>query len=283
MSLSSQKYRIGIWDPVSRENLFRIPDLGSRGQKGTGSRIRVRNTAYYLSCSFCILLSSYPNPACLTGCPAYCVSQTACLFCNLQPILLVQEPLLLFLQLSLSPHPFSLFLLSCIIFAVAGVSLLKETAYPAAFPALLAAKVSCFSTSCLSWPIFTQLMLPVHIFLPLPILLILELILLIQVPYLFCSSSSISFWSCSLSFWSCSLCCSVEHSSCLSCSLSCPSFSSPCSLSLWSYSLCSSLYHLLAFPVAYPAHPAANSLHPVSYPFGPVACAACSTIFLPFL
>jgi hypothetical protein len=35
----------GIRDPGSGKNLFRIPDLGSRGQKGTGSRIRIRNTA----------------------------------------------------------------------------------------------------------------------------------------------------------------------------------------------------------------------------------------------
>jgi hypothetical protein len=34
--------RSGIRDP--EKNLFRIPDPGSRGQKGTGSRIRIRNT-----------------------------------------------------------------------------------------------------------------------------------------------------------------------------------------------------------------------------------------------
>ncbi len=34
----------GIRDPGSGKNLFRIPDPGSRGQKGTGSRIRIRNT-----------------------------------------------------------------------------------------------------------------------------------------------------------------------------------------------------------------------------------------------
>ncbi len=33
-----------IRDPVSGKNLFRIPDPGSRCQKGTGSRIRIRNT-----------------------------------------------------------------------------------------------------------------------------------------------------------------------------------------------------------------------------------------------
>ena len=38
--------KIWVWDPGSGKNLFRIPDPGSRGQKGTGSRIRntARNT-----------------------------------------------------------------------------------------------------------------------------------------------------------------------------------------------------------------------------------------------
>jgi len=44
LSLSSQKYGFGIRDP--EKNPFRIPDPGSRGQKGTGSRIRIRNTAF---------------------------------------------------------------------------------------------------------------------------------------------------------------------------------------------------------------------------------------------
>jgi hypothetical protein len=43
MSLSSQKYGFGIWDPGSGKNLFRIQDPG--GQKGNGSWIRIRNTA----------------------------------------------------------------------------------------------------------------------------------------------------------------------------------------------------------------------------------------------
>ncbi len=43
LSLSSKKYGFGILDPRSGKNLFRI-DPGSRGQKGTGSRIRIRNT-----------------------------------------------------------------------------------------------------------------------------------------------------------------------------------------------------------------------------------------------
>jgi hypothetical protein len=33
----------GIRDPGSGKNLFRIPDPGSRGQKGPGFRIRIRN------------------------------------------------------------------------------------------------------------------------------------------------------------------------------------------------------------------------------------------------
>ena len=36
----------GIRDPGPGKNLFRIPD--PRGQKGTGSRIRIRNTATYV-------------------------------------------------------------------------------------------------------------------------------------------------------------------------------------------------------------------------------------------
>ncbi len=42
LSLSSQKYGLGIWDPGSGKKP--IPDPGSRGQKCTGSRIRIRNT-----------------------------------------------------------------------------------------------------------------------------------------------------------------------------------------------------------------------------------------------
>jgi hypothetical protein len=37
--------KIWSWDPGSGKNPFQIPDPGSRGQKGTGSRIRIRNTA----------------------------------------------------------------------------------------------------------------------------------------------------------------------------------------------------------------------------------------------
>jgi hypothetical protein len=57
LSLSSQKYGFGIRDPGSGKKLF--PDPGSRGQKGTGSRIRIRNidcfTAYFDDTAlFCI-------------------------------------------------------------------------------------------------------------------------------------------------------------------------------------------------------------------------------------
>ncbi len=44
LSPSSQKYGFGIRDPRSGIGFFRIPNPGSRGQKGTGSRIRIRNT-----------------------------------------------------------------------------------------------------------------------------------------------------------------------------------------------------------------------------------------------
>ncbi len=44
LSLSSQNYEFGIWDPGSEIRDKPIPDPGSRGQKGTGSRIRIRNT-----------------------------------------------------------------------------------------------------------------------------------------------------------------------------------------------------------------------------------------------
>ncbi len=43
--------KIWVWDPGSGKNLFRIQDPGSRGQKSTGSRIRIRNTAKYLNSS----------------------------------------------------------------------------------------------------------------------------------------------------------------------------------------------------------------------------------------
>jgi hypothetical protein len=44
LSPSHQKYGFGIRDPRSGIRKKPIPDPGSRGQKGTGSRIRIRNT-----------------------------------------------------------------------------------------------------------------------------------------------------------------------------------------------------------------------------------------------
>jgi hypothetical protein len=44
LSQSFQKYEFGIRDPRSGIRNKPIPDPGSRGQKGTGSRIRIRNT-----------------------------------------------------------------------------------------------------------------------------------------------------------------------------------------------------------------------------------------------
>jgi hypothetical protein len=40
--------KIWVWDPGSEIRKKPIPDSGSRDQKGTGSRIRIRNTAKYL-------------------------------------------------------------------------------------------------------------------------------------------------------------------------------------------------------------------------------------------
>jgi hypothetical protein len=54
LSLSSQKYGFGIRDPRTGIRKKPIPDPGPRGQKGTGSRIRICNTGfltfYFLSC-----------------------------------------------------------------------------------------------------------------------------------------------------------------------------------------------------------------------------------------
>jgi hypothetical protein len=47
--------KIWVWDPGSGKNLFRNPDPGSRGQKGTGSRIRIRNTGMHTQTSESIL------------------------------------------------------------------------------------------------------------------------------------------------------------------------------------------------------------------------------------
>ncbi len=42
-------FKICSWDPGSEIRKNPIPDPGSRGQKGTGSRIRIRNTAALVS------------------------------------------------------------------------------------------------------------------------------------------------------------------------------------------------------------------------------------------
>jgi hypothetical protein len=42
----SKLSKIWVWDPGSGKKP--IPDPGSMGQKGTGSRIRIRNTGYQL-------------------------------------------------------------------------------------------------------------------------------------------------------------------------------------------------------------------------------------------
>ncbi len=49
IELFTQKFvtklsKIWVWDPGSETRKKPIPDPGSRGQKGTGSRIRIRNT-----------------------------------------------------------------------------------------------------------------------------------------------------------------------------------------------------------------------------------------------
>jgi hypothetical protein len=53
LSLRSQKYKFGIRDPRSGIRNKPIPDPGSRGQKGTGSRIRIRNTVNKSKNSHC--------------------------------------------------------------------------------------------------------------------------------------------------------------------------------------------------------------------------------------
>jgi hypothetical protein len=45
--LSSRKYDPGCSSRFPDPYLLPIPDPGSRGQKGTGSRIRIRNTAFH--------------------------------------------------------------------------------------------------------------------------------------------------------------------------------------------------------------------------------------------
>jgi hypothetical protein len=42
--IAKKLFKIWSWDPGSEIRKKPIPDPGSRGQKGTGSRIRIRNT-----------------------------------------------------------------------------------------------------------------------------------------------------------------------------------------------------------------------------------------------
>ncbi len=63
LSLSSQKYGSGIRDPKSRIRKNPILDSGSRrGQKGTGSRIRIRNTDFSALNCFQLLVIKTLDP-----------------------------------------------------------------------------------------------------------------------------------------------------------------------------------------------------------------------------
>jgi hypothetical protein len=64
----------GIRDPRSGIRKKPIPDPGSRGQKGTGSRIRIRNTGF---------ASLILNPATQLF-PMYCDSAAHILYCAVQ-------------------------------------------------------------------------------------------------------------------------------------------------------------------------------------------------------
>jgi hypothetical protein len=61
LSLSSQKYGFGIRDSRSGIRKKPIPDPGSRGQKGTGSRIWIRNTVYNVPHLLASRVAGYPN------------------------------------------------------------------------------------------------------------------------------------------------------------------------------------------------------------------------------
>jgi hypothetical protein len=69
LSLNSLKYGSGIRDPRSGIRKKPIPDPGSRGQKGTGSRIRIRNTDVYKrrreGSAFCCRSTGRPPPRCV--------------------------------------------------------------------------------------------------------------------------------------------------------------------------------------------------------------------------
>jgi hypothetical protein len=55
---------IRVVHPGSDPDLLPIPDPGSRGQKGTGSRIRIRNTVYKLH----IIFTMYVHGGCMVVC-----------------------------------------------------------------------------------------------------------------------------------------------------------------------------------------------------------------------
>jgi hypothetical protein len=44
--------KIWVWDPGYGKRPIPDPGSGSKGQKGTGSRIRIRNTAYRIAADF---------------------------------------------------------------------------------------------------------------------------------------------------------------------------------------------------------------------------------------
>jgi hypothetical protein len=58
----SKLSKIWVWDPGSGIRKKPVPDPGSRGQKGTGSRIRIRNTDNYRK--YCVV---YCSPRCRLG------------------------------------------------------------------------------------------------------------------------------------------------------------------------------------------------------------------------
>jgi hypothetical protein len=68
-----------VWDTVSGKNLFRIPDQG--GQKGTVHRIRIRNTALYLTALFTYVGNIHHNTSIIYPMFAVC-KKTFFLFCR---------------------------------------------------------------------------------------------------------------------------------------------------------------------------------------------------------
>jgi hypothetical protein len=78
--------KIWVWDPGSGKNLFRILDPGSRGQKGTGSRIRIRNTGFFASACLHYVTPPLSRPyrvILICGLQVYKVVNTKIEFCIL--------------------------------------------------------------------------------------------------------------------------------------------------------------------------------------------------------